>query len=118
MMFTRLALARNLLCQDGIIFVSIDDNEVHNLRSLMNEIFGEENFLGCITIVSNLKGRSDDKFFATAHNYMLAFQRGDFIPLGVPLPESYFDAYPERDSQGRPYVSRGLGTRGSKRETN
>jgi adenine-specific DNA-methyltransferase len=46
MMYPRLFLARNLLKQDGVIFVSIDDNEVHNLRMIMNEIFGEENFVG------------------------------------------------------------------------
>ena len=45
MMYPRLFLAKNLLKDDGAIFVSIDDNEVHNLRLLMNEIFGEENFI-------------------------------------------------------------------------
>ena len=49
MMYPRLFLARNLLKEDGVIFVSIDDNEVHNLRMLMNEVFGEENFVECIT---------------------------------------------------------------------
>ena len=44
MMYPRLRLARNLLREDGVIFVSIDDNEVHNLRALMNEVFGEENY--------------------------------------------------------------------------
>src|SRR5690554_2635468 len=48
MMYPRLFLARNLLRQDGVIFVSIDDNEVHNLRLIMNEIFGEENFVAQI----------------------------------------------------------------------
>lgn len=48
MMYPRLFLARNLLRQDGVIFVSIDDNEVHNLRLMMNEIFGEENFVAQI----------------------------------------------------------------------
>ena len=48
MMLPRLYLARNLLREDGVIFVSIDDNEVHNLRCLMNEIFGEENFVGVL----------------------------------------------------------------------
>ena len=52
MMYPRLYLARNLLRDDGVIFISIDDNEVHNLRLIMNEIFGEENFLGCITRIS------------------------------------------------------------------
>src|ERR1017187_4048382 len=45
MMYPRLFLAKNLLCDDGVIFVHIDDNEVHNLRLIMNEIFGEENFI-------------------------------------------------------------------------
>lgn len=48
MMYPRLFLARNLLRDDGVIFVSIDDNEVHNLRLLMNEVFGEENWIGTI----------------------------------------------------------------------
>ena len=48
MMYPRLFLAKNLLTDDGVIFVHIDDNEVHNLRLLMNEIFGEENFVGCL----------------------------------------------------------------------
>lgn len=50
MIYPRLYLARNLLREDGVIFVSIDDNEVHNLRQAMNEIFGEENFIGCFII--------------------------------------------------------------------
>jgi hypothetical protein len=49
MMYPRLFLARNLLRDDGVIFISIDDNEVHNLRMVMNEIFGEENFIACIS---------------------------------------------------------------------
>lgn len=48
MMYPRLYLSRNLLKDDGVIFVSIDDNEVHNLRAIMNEIFGEENFVGVL----------------------------------------------------------------------
>jgi adenine-specific DNA-methyltransferase len=48
MMYPRLFVARQLLREDGVIFVSIDDHEVHNLRLLMNEVFGEENFLACI----------------------------------------------------------------------
>jgi adenine-specific DNA-methyltransferase len=56
MMMPRLYLAKNLLRQDGVIFVSIDDNEVHNLRLLMNEIFGEENFVGCISWLKKRKG--------------------------------------------------------------
>ncbi len=113
MMYPRLVLARNLLTQDGAIFVSIDDNEVQNLRLVMDEVFGPENFLGCVTVVSNLKGRSDDKFFATAHNYLLGYKRNDFVPRGVPLPAEYLDDYPETDGNGNRYRLQGLRKRGS-----
>lgn len=113
MMYVRLMLARNLLTQDGVVYVSIDDNEQANLRLLMDEIFGPENFLGCITVVSNLKGRSDDKYFATAHNYLLVYQRSTFVPLGVPLPDDYRNDYPERDGDGNPFRLQGLRKRGN-----
>lgn len=71
MMYPRLFLAKNLLREDGVIFVSIDDNEVHNLRLLMNEIFGEENFVATIANINNPKGRSDDAFIATSHEYLI-----------------------------------------------
>jgi len=57
MMYPRLYLAQNLLCEDGVIFVSIDNNEAHNLRIVMNEIFGEENFVNSLVWVNNIKGR-------------------------------------------------------------
>lgn len=113
MMHARLVLARNLLTQDGVIYVSIDDNEQANLRLLMDEVFGPENFLGCITVVSNLKGRSDDKYFATAHNYLLVYQRSTFVPLGIPLPDTYRNDYPERDGEGNPFRLQGLRKRGN-----
>ena len=55
MMYPRLILARNLLTDDGVIFISIDDNEFDNLKKLCNEIFGEESFLGCITWIKKTK---------------------------------------------------------------
>lgn len=57
MMYPRLLLARNLLTQDGLLFVSIDDNEVSSLRLMLDEIFGRENFVSTFVWVSNLKGR-------------------------------------------------------------
>jgi len=112
MMYPRLFLARNLLREDGVIFISIDDNEVDNLKKICNEIFGEENFIGCISVVSNMKGRSDDKYFASAHNYLLAYQKASFVTLGVPLPDEYYDDYPETDSKGLKYRLIGLRKRG------
>lgn len=113
MMYPRLKLAKNLLKDDGAIFISIDDNEVENLKNICSEIFGSANFLGQISVVSNLKGRSDDKYFATAHNYLLAYSKGNFVTNGVPLPADYLDAYGSIDESGRKYRLQGLRKRGS-----
>jgi adenine-specific DNA-methyltransferase len=77
MMYPRLRLARNLLRDDGVIFVSIDDNEVHNLRMIMNEIFGEENFVGNI-IWEKRYGRSNNaKLMTTTTEHILLFRKTD-----------------------------------------
>lgn len=113
MMYPRLKLARNLLQDDGVIFVSIDESESANLQKISDEIFGEENLLGRISVVSNLKGRSDDKHFATAHNDLLAYQKMNFITNGVPLPEEYLEDYDQVDDQGRRFRLQGLRKRGT-----
>lgn len=113
MIYSRLKLARNLLKDEGVIFISIDDNESNNIAKICDEIFGAGNRLGCITVISNLKGRSDDKFFATAHNYLLAYQKNSFKTYGVPLPAEYIDDYPHVDQNGRKYRLLGLRKRGS-----
>lgn len=72
MMYPRLYLARNLLREDGVIFISIDDHEVDNLKKICNEIFGEENFVGCagrITKKSNNKG----DYWAPNFDYLLTY---------------------------------------------
>jgi adenine-specific DNA-methyltransferase len=74
MMMPRLYLAKNLLTQDGVIFVSIDDNEIHNLRLLMNEIFGEENFVANY-IWQKKTGASDAKGIAIITEYILVFSK-------------------------------------------
>jgi adenine-specific DNA-methyltransferase len=74
MMYPRLYLARNLLRNDGIIFVSIDDEEVSNLRALMNEIFGEENF--CAAFVWSTEGHTDNQYkIKVKHEYVLSYYR-------------------------------------------
>lgn len=102
MMYPRLFLGRNLLKNDGVIFVSIDDNEVHNLRHIMDEIFGEENFLGIITVVNNLKGRSDDDFIATANDYLVVYAKSqdDYNMGGFPLSQDQLDEYNKEDEFG------------------
>lgn len=74
MIYPRLKLARNLLTDDGVIFISIDDNEVHNLRKVCDEIFGENNFISQITIVGNPRGR-DYGGIALMHDYILVYQK-------------------------------------------
>ncbi len=80
MMYPRLFMARNLLKQDGVIFVSIDDNEVKNLRMIMDEIFGEENFIGQFIWKSKSGGANDSKYVATDHEYILCYSKniGEF----------------------------------------
>ncbi len=99
MMYPRLFLARNLLKDDGVIFVSIDDNEVHNLRLLMNE-----NFVVSMTVLCNPKGRSQDKYFATNHEYILVYSKSN-LPKGsfsiAKDEEQIIDEYPEEDDLGK-----------------
>ena len=73
MMYPRLFLARNLLQDDGVIFISIDDNEVHNLRLLMNEVFGEENFIGQI-VWKNATDNNPTRI-AVEHEYACVFAK-------------------------------------------
>lgn len=78
MMYPRLFLAKNLLSDDGVIFVHIDDNEVHNLRMVMNEIFGEENFIACFIWKRRQNVDSRSKNGASVdHEYVLCFRKSD-----------------------------------------
>lgn len=77
MMYPRLFLARNLLREDGAIFVSIDDHEVHNLKALMNEIFGEENALAAFVWKRKAGGGDDSGHVAAEHDYVLCFARDE-----------------------------------------
>ncbi len=103
MMYPRLFLARNLLKEDGVIFVSIDDHEVHNLRLLMDEVFGEENFISQLVVLTNPKGRVLDRHFSRTHDYLLVYSRGD-LEKDLSLAkedDEVEDNYPEIDAGGR-----------------
>ena len=71
MIYSRLMLARNLLTEDGVIFISIDDAEVENLRKISDEIFGASNFVACLVYDKNRK--NDAKYFSVGHEYMLVY---------------------------------------------
>lgn len=73
MMYPRLKLARNLLSEDGVIFISIDDNEVHNLRKICDEIFGERNFVTIMTWIKKKKGSHLSKTIRSMTEYILVY---------------------------------------------
>ncbi len=82
MMYPRLRLAANLLRDDGVIFISIDDREVCNLRKICDEIFGEENFVAQVTVVGNPWGR-DYGGIARMHDYLLIYQKTSAAQLNL-----------------------------------
>jgi adenine-specific DNA-methyltransferase len=103
MMYPRLFLARNLLREDGVIFISVDDAEADNLRKLCNEVFGEENFLAQLVVLTNPKGRVMDRHFSRTHDYVLAYSRM-FLETELSLPKSDEEVeedYPEADEGGK-----------------
>ena len=75
MMYPRLELLHELLAEDGMIFVSIDDNEMHHLRLLLDEIFGARNFLMCATWQKRVSPDSDEAFATNTHDYIVAFAK-------------------------------------------
>ncbi len=75
MMYPRLKLARNLLKDDGVIFISIDDNEVTNLKNICDEIFGEENFIGTLSVENNPKGRKNSAFISVSSEYCVIYAK-------------------------------------------
>ncbi|SDB15943.1 adenine-specific DNA-methyltransferase [Streptococcus henryi] len=75
MMYPRLVLARNLLKDSGVIFISIDDNEQANLKAMCDEIFGEENFVVNLAIENNPKGRKNSKFVSVNHESLLIYAK-------------------------------------------
>ena len=79
MMMPRLYLAKSLLREDGVIFISIDENESHNLRLLMNEIFGEENFLSSVVWEKRFTRSNNAKTFTTLTEQILVYRKSDIL---------------------------------------
>jgi adenine-specific DNA-methyltransferase len=106
MMYPRLFLAKNLLKKDGAIFISIDDNEVHNLRMMMNEVFGEENFVAQF-VWQKKYSRDNRPLIGTVHEYILLYSKvyDDFKTVRKLLPpsEESLKVYknPNDDPRGR-----------------
>ena len=81
MMWPRLHLLKELLAEDGAIFVSIDDNEVHHLRMLMDEIFGEENFIANVVWRKKVGGGQDSEYLAQEHDYVLSYRKNESFKM-------------------------------------
>ena len=104
MMLPRLYIARNLLKDDGVIFVSCDDNEVFNLRCLMNEIFGEENFVATVIWQKVFSPKNTARQFSTDHDYIVIYGKNgrEWTPNLLPRSEGAEDRYanPDNDPRG------------------
>ena len=104
MMYPRLLLARNLLADDGVIFISIDDNEQENLKKLCDEVFGSVNFVAELPTIMNMKGNNDEFGFAGTHEYTLVYikNKNSVDDLkGVSLTEEDIAEYAFEDEKGK-----------------
>jgi len=103
MMYPRLFVARQLLREDGVIFVSIDDNEVHHLRLLMNEIFGEENFVTTVIWQKVYAPKNTAKYFSEDHEYVVVYARNKEVwrPNLLPRTEEANARYENLDDDPR-----------------
>lgn len=101
MMMPRLYLAKNLLKQDGVIFVSIDDNELHNLKIVMDEVFGSENFLGNIVRSTGQTTGQDSGGLGTSFDFILAYSRDDVDLSGLRLNEKDLKRFENEDDRGK-----------------
>jgi adenine-specific DNA-methyltransferase len=112
MMYPRLKLAWSLLRQDGVMFISIDEKEVQHFRLVANELFGEENFVANVTVVTNMKGRNDKKHIAGCHEQVVIYAKPEFMSFGLPLTEEQRTAFKYTDKAGQKYALRDLRKRG------
>jgi len=108
MIYARLRLARNLLKDDGVIFISIDDNEVDNLRKACSEVFGEENFVAQIIWQKVFSPKNSARWFSEDHDYILVYAKSSeaWAPLLLPQTEEMLARYknPDNDPRG-PWTS-------------
>ncbi len=105
MLRNRLEVAKNYLSEDGVIIISIDDNEMSNLKLLLDEIF-EENLIGPIIVQTNPRGRTLDKHLAKSHEYLLIYARNkdhDNTLFQIPKNEEQLAEYNKTDEKGRRY---------------
>ena len=104
MLYPRLRLAKDLLSDDGVIFISIDDNEATNLKKICDEIFGAGNFVAQLAVQLNPRGRNLDRYVAKTHESVLIFVK-DYLNtaciLGVEKEGKMVDEYNKEDERGK-----------------
>ncbi len=104
MMYPRLKLARNLLTEDGVIFVSIADHEIHNLRNIMNEVFGDENFVATVIWQKVYSPKNSARHFSEDHDYIVVYAKSAevWMPRLLPRTEEMEARYtnPDNDARG------------------
>jgi adenine-specific DNA-methyltransferase len=104
MMYPRMKLARNLLRQDGTIFVSCDDNEVQNLRALMDDVFGSENFVTTVIWQKVFSPKNSARHFSEDHDYLVVYAKSSevWLPRLLPRTEEMESRYsnPDNDPRG------------------
>lgn len=102
MMYPRIKLARNLLKEDGFIFLSIDDNEVNNLKLMCDDIFGQENFVANVIWQKKYSTKADSKNFSESHDYILCYKKsGQSKILGLPRSKQQESTYKNLDNDPR-----------------
>lgn len=102
MIYPRLKLAKDLLTDDGVIFISIDDNEVENLIKCCNEIFGRSNFIANLIWKSKSGGANDSRYFAVDHEYIIVYAKSaDKFELGIDKEATVTTTYNRKDEKGQ-----------------
>jgi adenine-specific DNA-methyltransferase len=104
MLYSRVKLARALLSDDGVLFISIDDHEMKNLVSICSEIFGADSFVASICVQINPRGRHLDQYVAKTHEYVVMFVRDAAIASaisGLPKSGAMLEEYDRSDAGGR-----------------
>ena len=102
MIYSRLMLARNLLTEDGVIFISIDDNEQENLRKICDEVFGEDNLVNCFVWNCSTAGGIRPKFASKTHEYIICYakMKGNLSMFFAPLSADAKKMYTQKDEKG------------------
>ena len=101
MMYPRLKLARNLLTDDGVIFISIDENEIANLRKICNEIFGEDNFVGTFIWRKKEGGGQAKDYFVIEHEYIVVYRKTEALQWEDEKEIRDIKEYKKTDANGR-----------------